>query len=258
MGVTQAIREPLGSGRAEGDIAMNVVAGAVGSQILSAAVAAVLTGIGTLVRWFVVKRLPARRTWRYLNAGGLSIVLDTSYIDTGRYQRPVAGLGQVRALSVLVPSLTHAYRDLDLEKVRLSAHLPGSDMEHDLLILGGPKNNEAARRILEAMTEALPFRLGEGAITWEGTAYTGDAANGEVVRDCGYIVRAANPLNPDKRVVLIGGWSTYGTVAAARWLAESGASRSLPADVAVLVEASVLRDGHVSTPRVLRQASLSR
>ncbi|MFI5690174.1 hypothetical protein [Streptomyces sp. NPDC051636] len=237
---------------------MNVIAGAVGSQILSAVVAAVLTGIGTLVRWYVVKRLPARRTWRYLNAGELSIVLDTSYVDTGRYQRPVAGLGQVRALSVLVPSLTHAYRDLDLEKVRLSAHLPGSEMEHDLLVLGGPKNNEAARRILEAMTEALPFRLGGGAITWEGTAYTGDAADGEVVRDCGYIVRAANPLNPKKRVVLIGGWSTYGTVAAARWLVEKGASRSLPADVAVLVEASVLRDGHVSTPRVLRQASLSR
>ncbi|MFI8186204.1 hypothetical protein OG539_00530 [Actinacidiphila glaucinigra] len=59
---------------------MDVIAGAVGSQILSAVVAAVLTGIGTLVRWFVVKRLPARRTWRYLNASELSIVLDTSYI----------------------------------------------------------------------------------------------------------------------------------------------------------------------------------
>ncbi|UNS98028.1 hypothetical protein MMF93_17290 [Streptomyces tubbatahanensis] len=221
-------------------------------------VAAALTGIGTLVRWFVLKRLPARRTWRYLSAGDLSIVLDTAYIDTGRYQRPVAGLGQVRALSVIVPSLTHAYRDLDLEKVRLSAHLPGGEMEHDLLILGGPKNNEAARRILEAMAEALPFRLGGGAITWEGTTYTGDAADGEVTRDCGYIVRASNPLNSNKRVVLIGGWSTYGTVAAARWLAENGASRSLTADVAVLVEASVLRDGHVPTPRVVRQTSLSR
>ncbi|WP_162637691.1 hypothetical protein [Streptomyces qinglanensis] len=220
--------------------------------------AAALTGIGTLVRWFVLKRLPARRTWRYLSAGDLSIILDTSYVDTGRYQRPVAGLGQVRALSVIVPSLTHAYRDLDLERVRLSAHVPGGEMEHDLLILGGPKNNETARRILEDMGEALPIRLGGGAITWEGTAYTGDAADGEITRDCGYIVRAPNPLNPNKRVVLIGGWSTYGTVAAARWLAENGDSRSLPADVAVLVEASVLRDGHVSAPRVLRRTSLSR
>lgn len=236
---------------------MDGVVGAVGSQILSAVVAAVLTGIGTLVRWFVVKRLPARRTWRYLKASELSIVLDTSYIDTGRYQRPVAGLGQVRALSVLVPSLTHAYRDLDLEKVRLSAHLRGSEMERDLLILGGPKNNEAARRILGAMSEALPLRLGGGAITWQGTAYTGDTADGEVVRDCGYVVRAANPFNPNKRVVLIGGWSTYGTVAAARWLAENGAGRALTADVAVLVEASVLPDGHVSTPRLLRRAPLS-
>ncbi len=235
---------------------MGSIAGAVGSQILSAVVAALLTGIAGLVRWFVVRRLPARRIWRYLGASELSIVLDTSYIDTGRYQRPVAGLGQVRALSVLIPSLTHAYRDLSLERVRLSAHLPGHEMEHDLLVLGGPKNNEAAHRILQAMAEALPFRLGEGAITWEGTSYTGEATDGEVVRDCGYVVRAPNPLNLSKRVVLIGGWSTYGTVAAARWLAENGASRSLAADVAVLVQASVLRDGHVSTPQVVRKTDL--
>lgn len=235
---------------------MDSFAGAVGSQILSAVVAAVLTGIGGLVRWCVVRRLPARRTWRYRGASELSVVLDTAHIDTGRYQRPVAGLGQVRSLSLLIPSLTRAYRDLDLEKARLSAHVPGHEMEHDLLVLGGPKNNEVARRLLDAMAESLPFRLGGGDITWGGTAYRGEATEGEIARDCGYIVRAPNPLNPDKRVVLIGGWSTYGTVAAARWLAEEGDDRSLAANIAVLVEASVLRDGHVSAPHLLRRAEL--
>ncbi|MFE5160524.1 hypothetical protein ACFRNT_18735 [Streptomyces sp. NPDC056697] len=136
---------------------MGSIAGAVGSQILSAVI---------------------------------SVVLDTSYIDTGRHQRPVAGLGQVRALSLLIPSLNHAYRQLDLEKVRLSAHLPGHEMEHDLLVLGGPKNKEVARRLLTAMEESLPFRLGGGVITWEAPAYQGEAADGVVTRDCGYAVRA--------------------------------------------------------------------
>ncbi|MET7937021.1 hypothetical protein [Streptomyces sp. NPDC005322] len=236
---------------------MDGIADAVGSQILSAVVAAGLTGVGGLVRWFLVRRLPARRTWRYADAGRLSIVLDTGHVDTGRYQRPMAGLGQVRALSLLIPSLTHAYRDLDLEKVRLSAHLPGHEMEHDLLVLGGPKTNEVARRLLAAMAESLPFRLGGGEITWDGTAYRGETIDGEITRDCGYVVRAPHPLTPNRRVVLIGGWSTYGTVAAARWLIEKGADRSLAADIAVLVEASVLRDGHVSAPHLLRQADLA-
>ncbi|MGI5350409.1 hypothetical protein ACQEU8_19855 [Streptomyces sp. CA-250714] len=235
---------------------MDSIAEAVGSQVLSAVVAALLTSIAGLARWLFVRRLPARRTWRYTGASELSVVLDTAHVDTGRYQRPVAGLGQIRALSLLIPSLTHAYRELDLEKVRLSAHLPGHEMEHDLLVLGGSKNNEVARRLLAAMTESLPFRLGGGEITWDGTAYRGEAADGEVTRDCGYVVRAPNPLNRSRRVVLIGGWSTYGTVAAARWLAEEGADHSLAADIAVLVEASVLRDGHVSAPHVLRQADL--
>lgn len=96
----------LESAGAEGAKVMESIAGAVGSQILSAVVAAVLTGLGGLVRWFVVKRLPARRTWRCAGAGELSVVLDTAHMDTGRYQRPVAGLGQVRALSLLIPCLS--------------------------------------------------------------------------------------------------------------------------------------------------------
>ncbi|MFC9234891.1 hypothetical protein ACFTZK_00040 [Streptomyces decoyicus] len=130
-------------------------------------------------------------------------------------------------------------------------------MEHDLLVLGGPKNNEVARRLLAAMAEPLPFQLGGGEITWDGTAYQGEAADGEITRDCGYTGRATYPLNLNKRVVPIGGRSTYGTAAASRWLTEDGADRSLAADIAVLVEASVIRDGHVSTPRVLRRAALN-
>lgn len=229
---------------------------AVGSQIFSAVVAAVLTGIAGLARWAVFKRLPARRTWRYASADALSVVLDTAHIDTGTYLRPVAGLGQIRSLALLVPSLTHAYRDLDLERVRLAEHLPGQELEQDLLVLGGPKNNEAARRMLEGLAETLPFDLSGGVINWGGQAYSGEMANGQVERACGYVVRAPNPLNPARRVVLVGGWSTYGTVAAARWLAEQGAGRSLTADVAVLVEATVLPDSHVATPRLLRQSEL--
>ncbi|MFF5670928.1 hypothetical protein ACFY8S_12430 [Streptomyces hygroscopicus] len=235
---------------------MDSITSAVGSQILSAVVAAALTGVGGLVRWFLVRRLPARRTWRYASAGELSIVLDTVHIDTGRYQRPMAGLGQVRALSLLIPSLTNAYRDLDLERVRLSAHLPGHEVEHDLLLLGGGKTNEVSRRIYGAMAGSLPFQLDSEGIIWDGATYRGEVTNGEITRDCGVVIRAPHPLNPNRRIVLIAGLSTYGTVAAARWLIEKGSDRSLAADIAVLVEAAVLRDGHVSTPRLLREAAL--
>jgi hypothetical protein len=188
---------------------------------------------------------------------GLEIVLDTDFVDTGRYQRPVAGLGQIRGLSLLIPSLTRAYRGIELDKVCLSEYLPGDRIEQDLLVLGGPKNNEVARRILTAMEGTLPFRLADG-IVWDGDApRRAEHVNGSVVRDYGYIVRTSNPLNPARRVVLIGGASTYGTIAASRWLAENGAARSLPANVAILVEASVVQGGHVSAPSLVRHAPIT-
>ncbi|MFE0764794.1 hypothetical protein [Streptomyces smyrnaeus] len=225
---------------------------AVGSELVSALVAAALTGLMGLARWLLARRLPARRIWRFEKAAELSTVVDTDHVDTGRYRRPVSGLGQVRALSLLVPSLHLAYRDLDLEKLHLSAHLPGSALEGDLLVLGGPKTNETAGRLLTAMADSLPFRTGSGRIVWDGTPYEGDAADGAVTRDLGLVIRAPNPFNPAARVVLLCGWSTYGTLAAARWLTTEGADRSLPADLTALVESHVLPDGHVSPPRVLR------
>jgi len=231
---------------------MGTVLEAVGSELVSALVAAALTGLAGLARWLLTRRLPARRVWRFESAAELSLVLDTDYVDTGRYQRPVSGLGQVRALSFLVPSLHLAYRDVDLEKLHLSAQLPGPATEHDLLVLGGPKTNETARRLLTAMTDSLPFSSGDGKITWDGTVYEGDAADGTISRDLGLIIRAPNPFNPSSRVVLLIGWSTYGTLAAARWLVTEGSGRSLPADLVALVEARVLPDGHVSPPHLLR------
>ncbi|WP_328711063.1 hypothetical protein [Nocardia salmonicida] len=230
---------------------------AIGSQVLSAATASALTASAGAARWLLASRLPARRTWRFSNVSGLEIVLDTDYIDTGHYQRPVAGLGQIRGLSLLIPSLTRAYRDIEFDKVWLSAHLPGDRIEQDLLVLGGPKNNEVAARILAAMEGALPFRSADG-IVWEGDApRRAEQVDGSIVRDYGYIVRTSNPLNPARRVVLIGGASTYGTIAASRWLAENGADRSLPADVAILVEASVVQGEHVSAPSLLRHAPIT-
>ncbi|MFJ3222909.1 hypothetical protein ACIPJS_06025 [Streptomyces sp. NPDC086783] len=106
------------------------------------------------------------------------------------------------------------------------------------------------------MAGTLPFRVLDGAIQWDGTAHSGETDNNTVVRACGYVVRAPNVHNPARRAVLVGGWSTYGTIAAPRRRAEHGAGRSVTADIAVLVEADVLPDGHVAPPRLLHKASL--
>jgi hypothetical protein len=237
---------------------VEVVAG----QSISLVVGSALTAAVGYARWLLVRRLPARRTWRFPDdAGQLTVVVASSAdVDTGRYTRPTTGVGQVRAMSLLVPLLVRAYRNVDLQQVSLSAQTPGRDLESDLLVLGGPKSNEIAERTLTALAalRGLPLRVRGNVITWEGTPYQGEVAEERVVKDYGYVVRADSPFAPGKRVVVVAGSHTFGTVAAARWLAERGGERDVPADVAVLVEADVLSDGHVGVPRELRRVALGK
>lgn len=229
---------------------------AAGAKVLALIAGSVVTAVVGLGRWLVFSLLPARRIWRYADGDRLTLIVSSSaFVDTGKYSRPTTGIGQVRAMSLLVPSLARAYRKVDLEQVRLSAVTPGKDLEADLLVLGGPKNNEIARKLLDRLPH-LPFTVDDDVIDWGGQLYEGATSGPDVVRDFGYIVRAPNPFAPGRRIVLLAGSHTFGTVAAARWLAEHGAGRGIPADVAVLVASEVHPDGYVTVPKLVHQAAL--
>src|SRR5690606_10414805 len=78
---------------------------------LSAAIGAAIAALAAAARWLVVKRLPARRLWRFSDARDLiMIVASSALVHTGKYERPTTGIGQVRAMLILVPMLTRAYR----------------------------------------------------------------------------------------------------------------------------------------------------
>lgn len=228
----------------------------IGSDALSAVVAALGTaGIG-VARSVVTRRMPARRTFRFTSGSDLmTVVASSALIDTGTYHRPATGIGQVRAMSILSPVLARGYRDVDLERVRLSTEVGGTDLANDLLVLGGPKSNQVADVLLKRLAPRLSFTVEGTIIKWAGRDYDGSATGGAVDHDFGYVVRASHPMHPHRRVVIVAGSHTYGTIAAARWLADQGGSHRLPADVSTLVETEVVW-GHVGTPRVIRQETV--
>ncbi|MFG3097539.1 hypothetical protein [Streptomyces sp. NPDC048202] len=228
----------------------------VGNNAFAAIVGSAVTASLGYARWQLSRRFPARRTWRYCSPNTLTVVVASSaHVHTGKYARPTTGIGQVRAMSLLVPSLSRAYRDVDLQQVRLSSTMPGKEIENDLLVLGGTKNNQIAEQLLDRIPN-LPFQsLGE-VIDWGGQHYEGHTDGQTVTKDYGYVVRARNPFSAGRRIVILAGSHTFGTVAAARWLLENGARRDLPTNVAVLVEADVFEDGHVAPPRQLEAVEL--
>ncbi|GHO96584.1 hypothetical protein KSF_066320 [Reticulibacter mediterranei] len=187
------------------------------------------------VGFWIQIRFPNRRLWQLQDPSRLVVCAASSTTtNTGVYRRPSTGIGQVRALIVATRSLTRAYRrQLDIQNILLSNEPLQERIEHDLLLLGGPENNEVAGKLLDLLANEQPARMIGHMILWRidyrgdqwvdqgALEYEGHAINRKVVMDYGLIVRVDNPFTSRHRTaILFAGSHTYGTIAAAKFFTE--------------------------------------
>lgn len=171
--------------------------------------------------WFFLQvRLPNRRLWRYKDPSCLTVcTANSTTTNTGVYNRPATGVGQLRALAVATRSLYRAYRrNLDIQNILLSTEPLQERIENDLLLLGGPKNNGISLKFLELLRDEQPARVIDNLIIWRvnhmagrwvdqgALEYEGHAVNRKVILDYGLIVRSYNPFtNRDRTAILFSG-----------------------------------------------------
>jgi hypothetical protein len=188
-----------------------------------------------IVFYFQVRH-PRRRLWHLHDPGNLVIcAANSTTTDTGVYQRPATGIGQVRAIALAIESLSHAYRkNLAIRNILLSTDHVQERIENDLLIVGGPKNNRVAEKFLDLLADEQPAIQIGTVITWRKTrlagrwmndaavtTYDGQAIEQQVVKDYGLIIRCQNPFTSRNRTaILFSGSHTYGTVAAAKYFTD--------------------------------------
>ncbi len=196
--------------------------------------------VGALLAYvgFIMQvRLPRRRLWQIKDPTCLVVcAANSTTTNTGVYQRPSTGIGQVRALTLATRSLNKAYsKQLDIQNILLSKDHLQERIEHDLLILGGVKNNQVATKLLELLKDEQPVFQTPDAIYWRtqrdqqglwsdygAIEYVATAVKRQVVTDFGIIIRCQSPFTTRKRtVILFSGGHTYGTIAAAKYFTES-------------------------------------
>ena len=201
------------------------------SNLIWLPIGALLAFIG----YFIQVRLPRRRLWQLGNPANLVGCAATSTTtNTGVYHRPATGIGQVRALVLATRSLNHAYqRKMDFNNILLSIDHLQERIENDLLLLGGPKNNQVTERFLKTISREQPALQVDSKIVWRihrtrgqwsnqgALVYEGGATNRHITTDYGLIVRTQNPFTSRHRTaILFSGSHTYGTVAAAKFFTE--------------------------------------
>lgn len=174
-------------------------------------------------RLFVIH--PMRRLWPVADPAQLLICVSTSVITfTGKYHRRATGLGQLRALSLIVDSLAKAYKTFDFRNIVMSDEQLGNRLERDLILIGGPKNNRIAKHVLGLQGKV---ELDETGLRWkldaESSDFSAEIADGKVKRDFGLLIRSANPFarGSDRIFFMVAGIHTFGTIAATRYFVET-------------------------------------
>jgi hypothetical protein len=212
--------------------------------------------------------LPSRRIWKIAEPKELVICAANSTVtDTGEYMRPATGIGQVRAMALVVASLNRTYGKLDYKKIFLSTDQLNEDIESNLILLGGAKNNQLTARYLELLKEFQPALNNGSEIIWrkkldnkwsadDADKFQGETVQGTVATDYGLAIRTRNPFTEKPRTaILFAGSHTYGTIAAAKFFIES-LNKALPKEVtkpniSVLVSTHIIQ-GYPTTIKLER------
>jgi hypothetical protein len=223
----------------------------------------VFSGIGGVIAALVGRRLPHRWLWRLSDPSSVVYCISTSgHFDTGTYLRPMTGIGQVRAFSMISPSIKTAYRLAKTSSIVLSEDITPTHLTGDVITLGGAKNNAITKEILEKLYPKTRFRYVKDLSTmeFEGREYEApvepdDSSPGrkQLKKDYAVVINAASPFAEDRRVVVLAGAHTYGTEGAAKLFVERLRKRSwrLPQNYIAFAEVS-LRERGILSVKLLR------
>ena len=225
------------------------------SQAVRSIIAICLGAILSYLTFLLTRRLPSRLAWRLADPNSVKFFVATSdKIDTGEYFRYVTGVGQLRAIGVLVPSFIRAYSHFDSSNIILSEEAASHMYGRDVVIIGGPKNNAVAKQFLD-LIKSTPFTMdGNKIIDASGgnAPITGSVRKMMVDEDFGLVIRCRNPFDNRYTCLLLVGAHTYGTHAAAVAFAETLTSYRYAArrEYACLVKTTV-SDGFATKPAIV-------
>jgi hypothetical protein len=204
------------------------------AQLLNVAIGLLTTLLGYFVgrAWQkLVDQVPYRRTrrlWGPLLDGGLQIVVSRFLIPPFRDPGVVGG-GDALALRVI----TSYFASAGIKGVEtVYVDEPSLDRRKNIITLGGPSTNSVTKDALERMAAHVqivdpgpnkPVEVHDLAAVSPGSASLPSPASGRRHRtrvqryaarpetDHGIIVRAGNPFNPDKEILIIAGAWGYGS-----------------------------------------------
>ncbi|QNP72114.1 hypothetical protein IAG44_23660 [Streptomyces roseirectus] len=167
-----------------------------------------------------------RGFWRPFATPDLKMVTSV-FIEGEQYiweRSGLVGVGDVLAIHELRQQLQRT--GVSHLPLTPSHQLTGSERRGNLILVGGPHSNRVTAEIVQRLPLTYTFGPADEHDARITDSRTGEVlspqtdAHGQLAVDLGILVRAANPFQPGRHVVVLAGSFGFGTSAAARLLAD--------------------------------------
>jgi hypothetical protein len=173
-------------------------------------------------RWKALS--PARRVWR-LDRGAEVVIAQS---DGPGHDTPLPTLYEGdAAAAVIVSQYLQGIMGVSTTRViRASAFLRCRDARSDLVVIGGPNANDLYKDIDQRVSMPYGFRLytdrAEMIKIDDGRVFAQEVSDAKTVRDYAVISFLPSPFDAARRIVVLAGCGTQGTLAAAKMVTFDG------------------------------------
>jgi hypothetical protein len=181
----------------------------------------VLLGIGGKLAFDWVKDTrPAARVWRLPRRASVAIVAADRPPTGGGLPVALVHPAEFAAATEIIESITRQFQ-CHVGRVSTASQFPKDRLvDSHLVVIGGPINNEIYRNLTERLAD-FPYAF-DGRVLVDVTKNVRyeplEDSDGNLSHDIALIVLTRNPLNLDRRLVILAGCRTFGCLGAARLL----------------------------------------
>ena len=187
----------------------------------------VLLGVGGKFAFDWVKDTrPAARVWRLPRRASVAIVA-ADRPPAGGAGRPVALVhpAEFAAATEITESISRQFQ-CHVGRVSTASQFPQDRLvDSHLVVIGGPINNEVYRNLTGRLAD-FPYAFEDRVLVdvTKNVRYEPlEDADGNLSHDIALIVLTRNPLNLDRRLVILAGCRTFGCLGAARLMTKDHA-----------------------------------
>jgi hypothetical protein len=208
----------------------------------------------------------ARAFWRPFLSSDVRLVIGRfdkiRNVDVRRFERSgVLGVGDAIALAEIQSYLGLIGAN---PQVAYADRLEGDALKYTMILLGGPDANSVTRRAVKHISSNLRFGDPEiNEIAIHDTAQTPERIyqpspldRDNSGTDYGLILRAPNPFDPNKEIMILAGSFGHGTWAAVRHVTSAAFLTNMKSIPLSAIECLVETDVELDTPQEIRQVLL--